>query len=291
LNGFFTEFLYICAIFLTGMKRSVIFYLSISFVILSACSNFEKVVKSTDYRFKYREAVRYYNKGDYYRAQTLFDQIAPVFRGTIQADTVYYYQAMSYYQQSDYIMAGYYFSMFSKMYGGSPFVENADYMTAYCYFLTSPRAELDQESTMNAIQSFQLYLIKYPNSTHIDDVKKYVEQLRDKLAEKAYLSAKLYYDLEDFKASIVALNNCLTSFPESEYRERIMFMLLKSSFMYADQSITSKKKERYQAAIDEYYSFKAEFPSSKMMKDAEKYFKTASAYLGTDINANTSETN
>jgi len=53
------------------------------------------------------------------RASTLFDQIAPVYRGTIKADTVFYYQARSYYMQKDYILSGHYFNTLAVDYPNS----------------------------------------------------------------------------------------------------------------------------------------------------------------------------
>jgi outer membrane protein assembly factor BamD len=270
------------------MNKKLAIYFS-GLIVLTACSGFEKVLKSNDYTLKYKEAKRYYAEENYYRAQTLLDQIAPVYRGTLQADSVYYMQAMSYFKQDDYIMAGHYFSMFAQTYGGSPYVEEADYMTAYCYYMTSPRPELDQDNSLLAIQSFQLFDIKYPNSPRVAEAKNYINELQEKLVEKAFLSAKLYFDLEDYKASVVALNNCLIEYPESNHREQIMFMILKSSFMMAEKSIVSKKKERYQQTIDEYYSFKAEFPESKQMKDADRYYKNSSKFLGGDIQQDDTE--
>jgi outer membrane protein assembly factor BamD len=256
---------------------------SILILIIAGCSGYEKVLKSNDYKLKYKEAIRYYyEKEDYVRASTLFDQIAPVFRGTNQADSVYFLQAMSYFKQNDYILSGHYFRTFTQIYGGSPFVEQADYLGAFCYYLTSPRPELDQSSTIQAIQAFQLFLIKYPSSPRATEVKDYMNELREKLVEKSFLSAKLYYNLEDYKASIVALNNSLIKFPDSKYREELMFMLVKSSYMLADRSILTKKKERFQDAIDEYYSFAAEFPESRFIKDAKKYYKLSSKNLGND---------
>ncbi len=249
----------------------------------SACSGYERLLKSTDYKLKYSEAKRYYAKGDYYKAQVLYDQIAPVFRGTEQADTIYFYQAMSYFKQKDYIMSGHYFTQFSRTYGGSSFVEEADFMAAYCNYMESPRPELDQDKTMIAIQMFQLYLIKHKNGKKKEEVLKYIDEMREKLVEKSFISARLYYDLEDYKASIVALNNSLLEFPESKYREDIMFMMLKSSYRYANNSIEKKKKERYQATIDEFISFKSEFPESKYMKEADKFYKSSSNYLGEEI--------
>jgi len=247
------------------------------------CAGYEKLLKSRDYKLKYEKAMEYYAEEEYVRAATLFDQIALVFRGTDQADTVYYLQAMSYFNQNDYILSGHYFRTFARTYGGSLYAEEAEFMGAYCYYLTSPRPELDQTNTVQAIQAFQLYLIKYPDSKRHEEVQKYFNELRDKLVEKSYLSAKLYYDLSDYKASIVALNNSLLRYPESKYREEIMFMLVKSSFMLADRSILSKKKERFQDTIDEFYSFAAEFPESKFMKEARRYYRLSARYLGEEV--------
>lgn len=265
------------------MRKSLILYFSGLLVLLGACSGYEKLLKSSDYKLKYSEARRYYAKGDYYRAQVLYDQIAPVFRGTSEADSVYYYQAMSYFKQKDYIMAGHYFSTFSQTYGASPFVEEADFMTAFCYYKNSPRPELDQNYSTMAIQTFQLFLIKHPDSEKAPEARVYIEELKEKLVEKSFISARLYYDLEDYKASLVALNNSLLNYPESKFRESIMYMILKSSYMYASRSVESKKKERFQATIDDYYSFKAEFPESRHMREANRFYKNSSKYLGGDF--------
>ncbi len=227
--------------------------------------------------------MRYYAEGDYYRAQTLFDQIAPVFRGAGQADTVYYYQAMSYFNQHDYLMAGHYFSNFSNIYGGSPFVEDADFMSAYCFYMNSPRPELDQDYTVQAIQNFHLYIIKYPRAERTAEAKGFISELQDKLVEKSFISAKLYFDLEYYKSSLIALNNSLMEYPDSKYREDIMFMIVKSSYMLADRSIPAKKRERFQDSVDDYYTFKSEFPDSKYMREANRYYKTAYNYLGGEI--------
>lgn len=262
-----------------------IVFFGIFVLLIICCSGYEKVLKSNDYKLKYQEALKYYDKGDYVRASTIFDQISTVYRGTDQADTIYYYQAMSYFNQSDYILAGHYFRTFARTYGASSFAETADYMGAYCYYMTSPRPNLDQSNSVQAMQAFQLHLIKYPNSSKKDEVLTYINELREKLVEKSYLSARLYYDLEDYKASIVALNNSLIKFPDSKYREEIMFMMVKSSYMLADNSILTKKKERFQNAIDEYYSFAAEFPESKFIKEANRYYRLSAEYLGDDIQA------
>jgi len=241
-----------------------------------SCSQYEKVLKTDDVNAKYNSAFQYYNKGDFVRAGTLFDQLAPVTRGTRRADSVYFYQAMTQYKLNDYIIAGHYFNNFVTMYENSTFIEEAAYMESYCYYMQSPRPELDQTSTNLAIDAFRLYMIRYPSSPRIADCQRILSELNEKLMEKAFIAAQLYYNIDNYKAAIVSLNTCLTDFPDSKNREVIMFMLLKSKYLLAVNSILAKQTERYQDTVDEYYSFISEFPESKSKKEAEDIYKEAS---------------
>jgi len=244
-----------------------------------SCSQYEKIMKSEDVTLKFNSAFNYYSKGEYVRAGSLFDQLAPLTRGTRKADSVYFFQAMTQYKLNDYIIAGHYFNAFVSVYENSKFIEEAAFMEALCYYLQSPRPELDQSSTNMALDAFRLFMIRYPRSQRIADCQRNIHELNEKLMEKAFIAAKLYYNLDNFKASIVALNNCLIDFPDSKYREEIMFMLLKSKYLLATNSIQSKQTERFQDTVDEYYSFIAEFPSSNNKKEAENIYEESSKYI------------
>jgi len=258
-----------------------LFFIAFTIMILS-CSGYEKILKSRDYKLKYETAMEYYNEEEYVRAGTIFDQIAPVYKGTIKADTIFYYQAMSYYMQRDYILSGHHFNQLSINYPNSVFAEEADYKTGYCYYKLSPKPSLDQENTMKAINSFQLFMIKYPESERVEEARSLIEEMRDKLVEKSYMNGKLYYDLEDYKAAIIALRNSINEFPDTKHREELMFLILKSSYLLADNSIIQKRKERFQDTIDEYYTFISEFPESRYKKEAERIYESAMNIVGTD---------
>ena len=270
------------------MSKNIIITSLLALLIFS-CSRYERLLKSNDYNLKYIKAFEYYNKGEYVRASTLFDQISSIFRGTNKADSVYFYQAMSYFYQNDYILATHYFETFAKTYGNSRFAEDANYHKALCYYRTSPRPSLDQANTIQAIQSLQLFIIRYSDSPRADECRKLIIELREKLVEKSFISARLYFDLEDYKASIVALNTSLGEYPDSKFREDIMFLILKSSYLLAFNSVETKKKERYQASVDEYYSFIAEFPDSKFRKEADKMYENSFKILKLDNDLNQTE--
>jgi outer membrane protein assembly factor BamD len=244
-----------------------------------SCSEYDRVLKTDDANLKFEKAFKYYNKGLYVRASTLFEQLAPLTRGSRRADSVFFYQAMTQYKLNDYIIAGHFFNTFTTYFMNSKFLHEAAYMEAYCYYLQSPRPELDQTSTYQALDAFKLYMIRYPESPRIADCERILLELNEKLMEKSFLAAKMYYYIDDFKAAIVSFNECLLEFPDSKYREEIMFLLLKSKYELAVKSILAKQTERFQDTIDEYYSFITEFPQSKNKKDAETMYETAMRYV------------
>ena len=258
------------------MKR-LLFLLAI-IAILGSCK-YEKLLKSKDYRLKYQKALEYYAKEDYTRADGLFEQLKPILKGSKEADTVFFYSAYCNYYNKDYLLGAHYFSEFRRTFGNSPFAEEAEFMSAFCYYKLSPRPNLDQTYSNQPIATIGLYLSKYPNSARRDECIRIIEELRNKLVEKSYLSAKLYYNLGDYKAAVIALNNSIEQYPETKYREEIMFLILKASYLLADNSVYEKQTERFQATVDEYYSFIDEYPSSGFKNEAEKMFKDSQKRL------------
>ena len=253
-------------------------------ILQTGCGEYEKLLKSSDYLKKYEKGVELFEEGEFVKAGTLFDQVSNIYRGTTKADTVKYYQAKSYYGQRDYMMAGHYFNELSVTYPNSNFLEEADFMTAYCYYMQSPRPELDQDNTFRTITAMQMFMVRYPNSEKIEQCREIIVEMADKLVEKSYISAKLYYDLGYYKSAILALRNSLIKYPETRYREELMFLILKSSYLLADNSIPSKQRERYQAALDEYYSFIGEFPDGVHSKEAQRIYESSNKFLGDNNN-------
>jgi len=256
----------------------------ISVIIFSSCSGYEKLLKSSDYTLKYEKAFEYFEKEEYVRAATLFEQVANIYRGTVKADTLQFYRAMSYYHQRDYLMASHYFSELSETYPNSAFNEEASYLTGYCYYNLSPRPSLDQEYTRKAINTFTLFLMNYPGSERALQARNIVHELQDKIVEKSYLNAKLYFDLGYYKAALIALRNSLGEYPNTTYREQLMYLILRASYLLADNSVESKKLERFQATVDEYYSYIGEYPDGEYSEEARNMYEDSMEELGQEIN-------
>ena len=138
--------------------------------------------------------------------------------------------------------AGSYFKSYIDQYPYGKYTEEASFMAAMCDYKISPRAELDQENTRNAIEGFKYFSSRYPMSPRIEESKKLIKELEERLVEKSYLSAKLYYDMKQYKAAVVALSNSLKEYADTKYREEMMFLKLNSLFLYAENSYDYQAK-------------------------------------------------
>jgi outer membrane protein assembly factor BamD len=269
------------------MKLRLFIVLIIS-LLISSCGEFEKLLKSTDYELKKNKVKEYYEKGQYVKSTELLAQVLPRYRATEEAEGLGWLNAQSYFGMKDYLMAGTEYRNFSDLYPYSKNSEEANFMAAMCDYYQSPRAELDQESTRNAINGFNLFLNRFPASTRVAEANKHIKELEERLVQKSYLSARLYYDMQQYKAAIVALNNSLKEFPETSYREEMMYLKLSSLFLYAENSVANRQMERYQATLDDYYSFMEEFPKSTYSREVTRIFQTTGKVLkiNTEIKAN-----
>lgn len=264
------------------MMRKIVIILSSLVFLLVSCGEYQKIKKSTNAEFKLKKAIEYFNSQDFAKTIDLLDDIRVLYRGRAQAPTIEYYYAYSLYEQKQYVSAGNYFNQVIRLYPNSPYVEECLYMKAYCYYKGTPMVLLDQTPTKDAIEAFNTYIKRYPNSSRVKEAQKYIVELNNKLVHKSYLSAKSYYDREYYDSAIIALNNSIKEYPESSYREDILFMLLESRYELAKNSIPSKKRDRYNKAKEEYLTFIEEFPESKYKNKAKRMNKNINEYLGTE---------
>lgn len=257
------------------MNKKLFLISLLALLVFSSCSEFNKVVKSDDKNLKYEKAMEYYQKKDYYRAQTLFEELIAWSRLTERGEKIYYYYTYCYYHMKDYYLAAYYFKNFARLYPGSPLAEECLFMSGICNTKNSPSHTLDQSETYEAIKDFQAFLDRYPNSARKDTCNKIIDALRFKLETKAFENAKLYYHTENYKSASIALKSMLDDYPASTYREEAMYLIVKSDFLLAENSIDAKKVERYEQTIKSYVNFVATFPESRYRKETEDTYKSA----------------
>lgn len=245
-----------------------------------SCTGYNKLLKSNDAEQLYQAALQMYLQKKSDKAITLFEMVDNYYRGTAREDTVKFFLAKSYFDRKDYITSNEKLNQFRRQFQRiSPFIEEAEYLVAMGYYLSSPEPELDQNPTKLAIVEFTQYLARYPNSVKYEEITDYLDELQDKLYEKSFLNAKVYYTISSYRAAIHAFRNAISEFPESPYREEMMYLLARSCFVYAENSVESQQRSRYLDMIDAYYDLISEFPEGRYAKEAQEMYDKAQDIL------------
>lgn len=267
------------------MKRNILLYLGLG-LLLTSCGTFVKVQKSADYEYKYEQAKQYFAQGKYNLASELLSEQIAMLKGTDRAEESLYMLGMSEYGMGDYETAETYFKKYYQTYPKGMCAQQAHYYSGKALYESTPDPRLDQSTTILAIGEFQSFLDNYPETPLKTQTQQMIFELQDKLIEKEYLSAKMYYDLgnyfgnctsggSNFQACIVTSQNALKDYPYGKRREDFAMLVLRAKYGLAQQSIETRKVERFRETIDEYYGFVNDYPESKYLKEAKKIFESA----------------
>ena len=267
------------------MKKSALIFLSIAFLLTGCAREFNQAFKSDDYQYKYEYAKECYASGQYTRAITLLEGLVTLMKGSQNGQECLYMLAMAEYNSKDYETAAEYFKKYYSSYPRGDYAELAKFYIGQSLYMSTPEPRLDQSRTVAAITALQEYLDVYPLASRKEDAQKNLFALQDKLVQKEFHSARLYYDLgtyfgncnkageSNYLACIITSQNALKDFPYSNKREDFSLLLMKSKFELAENSVEEKKLERYQDAEDECYGFLNEYPDSKNTALAEKFIE------------------
>ena len=280
-------------------KNSVITYLLVAAFMLVSVAAFAKtekltvrekvesgkkvsvqaIVKSADPDLIYSEALKYYGREKWKQAGDLFEACQAYFVGNMQEDSIAYFASRSRFKERNYVDATVQLDDFRRKYGRSVFIEDAEAMLAMCHYYLAPDPTRDQTITSEAIVAFSEFIERYPNSKRVEAFSNLITELTERLKTKAYLNAYTYYKIQRYKSAVVALRNALKIYPETPYREEMLYLITVSNYRLAHNSIKEKQDERYLSVLDSYYSFINEFPESKHRKELERYTKEAKDYL------------
>ena len=235
----------------------------------SGCSDYNKIMKSTDLDYKYERALGFLDSNKCFGALPLLEEVVSLTRGTERAIDASFYRATAHECVGDFYLARYHFKTFAKTFPNDSRAESAQFQAAICSYKLSPKASLDQSETEAAINEFQLFMDRYPSTLYRDSCQQLVDELRYKMEVKSYESAKLYHRTQQFKSAVIAFENALKDFPDTPFRDEIQWLIVDSYFQYAELSTDRRKLERYNDTIEAFLTFVARFPESSYMDEAQ----------------------
>ena len=269
-----------------SMSRRIFLLLATCSLLFVSCTEYSNVLKSNDYEYKYEAAKALYASGHYRQASELFSLLLAPLKGTSYGEESLYMLGESNLKAKDYESAVMFFKKYYELYPKGSYMEMARFNSGYSLYKQTPDVRLDQSSTMEAIKEFQDFLDHCPETTLKEQVHEIIFAMQDKLVEKEYLAAKLYFDLgtytlnsiyggNNYEACVVTAQNALKDYPyaSAKLREELSILALRAKYKLARQSVEEKRVERFRDAIDEYYAFQNDYPESQYLKEANSILK------------------
>lgn len=240
---------------------------------LAACGGSSSTVSSGQEAFN--RGVEAFDRGKHARAVDHFRTALDFGRTSDFADDAQLYLARSYAGSKQYLLAGNEFTRFIEFYRTDPRIEAAAFERIQAYAALSPNFTLDQTDTRRAIQYIEQFQREYPESDKAIEAAELRGELRARLARKKYETARLYARREYYEAAVIAFQSVLEEYPESEYADDALLGALENQVLFADNSVPSRQKERYDEAIRIYNQLISIFPSSPYLSDAEALYDRA----------------
>jgi outer membrane protein assembly factor BamD len=256
-------------------------FLAVALMALASCSEYQKIVNSTDVVEKYKAAQDYYDKGEYKKAIRLFEIVKPSFSGKPQNERLVYFFANAYYQNKDYYLAAYQYENFVKSYPKSDRVEEASFYAAKCYYHQSPIYSLDQKDTFEALEKLQVFLNKYPQSSYSDEANQLILELQTKIEQKDFEIAKQYYTIRDYKAAVKALDNFISEYPGTKFREEALYQKFNAAYEIAINSFRTVMKPRLEELQQLHQTIFRYYPETLFSEDLNQKIEEVEKLLRT----------
>ena len=194
----------------------------LAFIFLIACSSTDQASKADEQRTVeeiYAEAMEEFKDEDWVAAAALFDIIKLQYPSSAFADDAQFYVAEINYARGEYILAAFNYSLVRRSYPNSEHAKDALYKSALSYFEITLPADRDPEYTRKAIAAFADFQGIYPTDSLALRSAEKITELRDRLAEKQFLSAKQYIILGTNRSALVYFDAVIEDYPDSKWTE------------------------------------------------------------------------
>jgi outer membrane protein assembly factor BamD len=152
------------------------------------------------------------------------------------------------------------FQEFLSFYPTHPRADYAQYKLGLAHFRQMRAPQRDQTETRDAIREFETFVVRYPNSSLLPEVKNRLREAKDRASEAEFEVGRFYYRIKWYPGAIDRLTALLKEDPEFTSRDGAYY------FLGEALSQVGRKAE----ALPFYEKLVAEFEKSEYLDDAKK---------------------
>lgn len=215
------------------------FFMVAAFFVGCSSSGQTKMKHTEWCKIRYEKAEELFKAGKYGRTTDRLEEILSTCAGTGYMEQAQFLMAESYFNQEDWIEARGEYGSFILNFPGSPFIETAEFRKAISSFNMEFLVSRDEANTTIAMKDFERYLSNHPDTPLRDSVNYYYALLVDRLAEKEFQTARLYWRMDKYQAAVIYFKEFLETYPSAKRREEALIMLARS-YNELDQFETAK---------------------------------------------------
>ena len=197
--------------------REILIICFLIFGILSCASTDNQELKSAEGIFN--KAMALFNDEEYLEAKTTFDLIRLQYPASQYADDAQYYIAECHYRREEYIMSNYNFNMLRRYHPNSPFIKESFFKACMSNYYSAPQFDLDPKYTLDAIKSMSEFQAAYSSDSLAIVMDTYIQELRDRLAEREYETARLYKKLRSPASALIYYDVIINEYDDTKFFE------------------------------------------------------------------------
>ncbi len=145
--------------------------------------------------------------------------------GAARVDSAQLLTGEAYFNQKQYLTAAAEFQRLAQDRPAGRLADLARLRACESYYELSPRPELDQEFTEQAINECRAVALLYPGSPYAEPALQRVEELTNKIARKYYLNGVYYYRRKAYDSAIVYLEYMLETYRGSAVEPEALLKL------------------------------------------------------------------
>lgn len=254
-------------------------YISLALVValiaLAGCSGSNQL-QHTSAEDAYQKGMERFEAGDYEEAIRYFRAVTSSYgQASDWADDAQLQVARAYRENRQYRLAATEYERFMQLYSNDERVPVAEFERAVCFYELSPRYQLDQTDSRQALSAFQLFISRYPDHELVDEAEERVQELREKLARKKIEAASLYENRDMYRAAAVTYERAFDQYPETSWADDALLGAIRSYIEYSDMSVEQRQAERLRKAVEHYNRLTQVFPDSPLIDEATALYQQA----------------
>ncbi|MCY4000964.1 MAG: outer membrane protein assembly factor BamD [Bacteroidetes bacterium] len=248
------------------MKNS----LFVLMILIAGCTGSGRLSHDSP-REAYEKGMDYFERGRHSRAAQYFQGVFDYGRTHEWAADAQLYLARAHHQNRDFILAASEYSRFAELFRSDDRVADAEFQRAMTFYERSPKIELDQTTTHQGIEVFNLYIQRHSTHDSVDVAVQRVGELRRKLADKQFHSAILYERRGLYQAAALSYEAVFDKFPDTPLADDALLGAVRSYIEFSALSIEARQPERLQKAITNYQRLIDLFPDSELIEEATEF--------------------